>query len=198
MPKSLMATIVVAFGFFILTMILGQNPERRNWEIFPDMARSLAYKSQSPNPHSGNKQTDQKPVAGTIARGNRPLHYTASVNDFVRAGDELISPFDGLNPPDLLRGMKVYQTFCQVCHGIRGQGDGLVTQHGFPAPPSLLFGKALNMKDGHIFYIISVGFRNMPSYASQIETEDRWLAVAYVRDLQGSRAHRRQDFRQER
>jgi mono/diheme cytochrome c family protein len=176
----------LASGAVIITMILGQNPERRNWEIFPDMARSPAYKSQSPNPHFRNKQTEQEPVTGTIPRGSTPLHYTTSVKDFVRAGDELKSPFDERDPPDLARGKKVYQTYCQVCHGPGGRGDGRVVQRGFPGPPSLLFGKALNMKDGHLFYIITVGFRNMPSYASQIEPQDRWLAIAYVRKLQGT------------
>lgn len=171
-------------GVQLLGKILGQRPERRNWEFFPDMVRSVAYKSQSPNPHFANGQTQQTPVQGTIARGTRPFHYEPSVRDFVRAGQELKSPFDKANPVDLDRAREVYQTYCQVCHGASAEGDGPVVRRGFPAPPSLRFGKALNMKDGHIFYIITFGFRKMPAYASQIEPDDRWRAVAYVRKLQ--------------
>jgi mono/diheme cytochrome c family protein len=40
------------------------------------------------------------------------------------------------------------------------------------------------MRDGHVFYIITNGFRKMPSYASQIDSEDRWQVIAYLRTLQ--------------
>ena len=182
--KTLLLTMFLAGGLCLLLRILGQNPQQRNWEYFPDMARSAAYKSQSPNPFFPNKQTEQRPVEGTIPRGTLPLHLTPSVKDFVRAGEELRSPFDEEHPADLLRGRKIYQTFCEVCHGPGAQGNGRVVERGFPAPPSLLFGKALNMKDGHIFYIVTVGFRKMPPYASQIDAKDRWLAIAYLRNLQ--------------
>jgi mono/diheme cytochrome c family protein len=149
------------------------------------MAKSAAYRSQSANPHFSNHRTDQAPVEGTIPRGTTPFHYTSSVRDFVRAGEELKSPFNEERRASITRGETIFKTFCEPCHGSKGQGNGLVVQHGFPAPPSLLFGKALNMKDGHIFYIISVGFRKMPSYAAQIGYEDRWQVIAYVRKLQG-------------
>ena len=184
MNKLLILMTFLSLGFVVLSIALGQNSEKRSWQYFPDMARSAAYRSQSYNPFLANQQTDQKPVKGTIARGATPLHYTLEVKDFVRAGEEERSPFDESHPPDMARGKKVFQTYCEVCHGQSGRGDGRVVQRGFPAPPSLLFGKALNMKDGHIFYIITVGFRKMPPYASQIDPADRWQVIAYVRSLQ--------------
>src|SRR5215813_8206183 len=95
-------------GFIVVSLILRRDPEKRCWEYFPDMARSVAYKSQSSNPFLANQQTDQKPVQGTLARGFEPFHYTTAVRDFVRAGDELKSPFNEQNPPDLARGKKIF------------------------------------------------------------------------------------------
>ena len=178
-------TILLCAGILAALMFFAPDPARPNWEFFPDMARSPAFRAQSPNPYFEDGQTDQEPLPGTIPRGTRPLHLSNSVKDFVRAGQELRSPFDQKNPPNLDRGKLVYHTYCEVCHGPAAQGDGPVAQRGFPPPPSLLFGKALNMKDGHIFYIITVGFRKMPSYGSQIDPEDRWQAIAYLRQLQG-------------
>jgi mono/diheme cytochrome c family protein len=39
---------------------------------------------------------------------------------------------------------------------------------------------------GHLYNTISNGIRTMPSYGSQIEVEDRWAIVAYVKALQRS------------
>jgi mono/diheme cytochrome c family protein len=168
-----------------VTSFLAHDPERRSWEISPDMARSPAFGAQSANPYLADGRTDRQPVPGTVVRGRLPYRYENTVAGFVRAGRELASPFDEANPPDLGRGRLVYQTYCQVCHGARADGDGPVTRRGFPAPPSLRFGKALNMQDGHLFHVITSGFRKMPPYDSLIEPADRWQVIAYVRHLQG-------------
>jgi len=44
-----------------------------------------------------------------------------------------------------------------------------------------------DMPVGELFNTISNGVRNMPGYAAQIKTEDRWAIVMYVRALQRSR-----------
>jgi mono/diheme cytochrome c family protein len=148
------------------------------------MAKSAAYRAQTPNPFLALAQTQHAAPAGTLPRGVERLASDPSVHGYVRAGLELKSPYCADHPADMERARAVFETFCMVCHGPHADGDGPAVQHGFPAPPSLRFGKALNMQDGHIFHIVTNGFRKMPSYASQIEPDDRWLAIAYVRSLQ--------------
>lgn len=82
------------------------------------------------------------------------------------------------------RGATVYATFCEICHGAGGAGDGTVARRGFPAPPSLLAEKARNLADGEMFHILTYGRANMPAYRSQIDREDRWRALLHVRRLQ--------------
>ena len=82
------------------------------------------------------------------------------------------------------RGAAVYATFCEICHGSGGAGDGTVARRGFPAPPSLLLEKAQNLADGEMFHILTYGRANMPAYRSQIRREDRWRTVLHVRRLQ--------------
>ncbi len=87
--------------------------------------------------------------------------------------------------PLLEKGRKRYQTFCAVCHGQWGLGDGPVPARGFPAPPSLLDQKVREYPDARIFHIITVGQGGvMPSYASALPPEERWAVVYYVRALQ--------------
>lgn len=64
-----------------------------NIEILPDMKYTVAWQSYAPNPVFADGKTMQAPVAGTIARGERPLHYSASKEDAVRAGEELKNPY---------------------------------------------------------------------------------------------------------
>ena len=55
---------------------------------------------------------------------------------------------------------------------------------GFPAPPSLLAPRAVQMKDGQMFHTVTYGQRNMASYASQLSREDRWKVIVYIRAMQ--------------
>jgi mono/diheme cytochrome c family protein len=102
----------------------------------------------------------------------------------LRAGEELQNPFAHDNQRALERGRTVFANYCVVCHGGEGAGDGPVAQRGFPPPPSLQAEHALKMKDGQIFHVLTYGQNNMPSYASQLSSDDRWNAVVYVRSLQ--------------
>jgi mono/diheme cytochrome c family protein len=148
------------------------------------MAKSAACRAQTPNGFLAQAQTQLAPVAGTLPRGVQVLAGDPSVHGYVQAGLELKSPFDPEHPADMQRARTVFETYCMVCHGPTAEGDGPAVRHGFPRPPSLLFGKALNMQDGHMFHIVTNGFRKMPSYAAQTEPDERWLAIAYVRNLQ--------------
>jgi len=59
-----------------------------------------------------------------------------------------------------------------------------VTKRGVPPPPSLLDPQAREYADGHIYRHITHGIGNMPSHESQIEREDRWRVILYLRSLQ--------------
>src|SRR5688572_27398536 len=37
---------------------------------------------------------------------------------------------------DLLRGRERYNIYCSVCHGLVGDGDGMIVRRGFTRPPS--------------------------------------------------------------
>ncbi len=175
--------LVVMLVLLAANGALRSETGRRNFEFFPDMARSAAAESYSANALFADGMAMRRPVRGTVVRGFLPLGYGPGKEEAVRAGMELTNPVKA-DAAALARGAAIYATFCQVCHGPEGLGDGAVSKRGFPTPPSLLAENALGLPDGRIFHIVTYGQNNMPSYGGQIAREDRWKAVLHVRELQ--------------
>ncbi|GAA4439898.1 quinol:electron acceptor oxidoreductase subunit ActD [Bremerella cremea] len=104
-----------------------------------------------------------------------------------------IAPIE-INMATLERGRNRYNIYCSVCHGLAGDGDGLVSQRALQRqeptwvpPTNLHTDYLLTQPDGKIYNTITNGIRKMKGYADQIPTEDRWAIVTYVRALQKTR-----------
>lgn len=178
--------------FVVLLALIGFNwwasPDlaQPNFEILPQMAHSARYNAYAANPDFPDGKTLQAPVAGTIARGQLPLDYTAAPADAVRAGLELTAPPDSHDPRALARGEHVFRSFCTPCHGADAGGMGQVATRGVPPPPSLLAPHAVEMKDGQMFHVLTYGQNNMAAYGGQVTRNDRWYVIAYIRTLQAA------------
>ena len=150
----------------------------------PNMDSVERYDPQSESTFFNNKMTMRTPVEGTIARGElkEDINYYFGKD----SRENFISdiPFD-VTETDVYRGQERYEIFCTPCHGVGGDGNGIVTEHGYPPSASMHSERILDMTDGKLFDIITNGGAIMPSYGHQIhEAEDRWAIVAYVRALQ--------------
>ena len=84
------------------------------------------------------------------------------------------------------RGRQRYDIFCSVCHGLTGNGDGMIVRRGFRRAASFNDDRLRQAPVGHFFDAITNGWGAMPSYASQIPVQDRWAIIAYIRALQVS------------
>jgi mono/diheme cytochrome c family protein len=82
------------------------------------------------------------------------------------------------------RGQERYEIFCSACHGLTGNGDGMIVRRGFRRAASFNDERLRQAPVGHFFDAITNGWGAMPSYAPQIPAQDRWAIVAYVRALQ--------------
>jgi mono/diheme cytochrome c family protein len=87
----------------------------------------------------------------------------------------------------LTRGRERYDIFCAPCHGMAGDGDGIIVAHGFPAPPSYHIDRLLAAPAQHFFDVTTSGYGVMFSYAERVNVQDRWAIAAYIRALQLSR-----------
>jgi mono/diheme cytochrome c family protein len=91
-----------------------------------------------------------------------------------------------LSQPVLARGQKRYNIVCAQCHGVLGDGNSIVAENmALRLPPSLVDLQA--KPNGHFFAAITEGYGVMPSFSGEIDIQDRWAIVAYVRALQAAR-----------
>jgi mono/diheme cytochrome c family protein len=103
-----------------------------------------------------------------------------SVGD-TRTADQLANPLAGQGPSAM--GDTLFHTYCAVCHGNLGGGDGPVAKK--IGSPSLLTDRAKGYTDGYLYSIIRYGRGVMPRYGDKVYRPDRrWEIVNYVRKLQ--------------
>ena len=150
------------------------------------------FEAQEPNPFFADGAAQREPVAGTVRRGalvtaeNAPFYYGRT------AGGGLVSQIPIEVTPALLeRGQERYKIYCSVCHGLAGDGRGIIAVgnsgqgYGFQIP-SYHTDALRAQPDGHIYDVIANGLNTMPSYGHEMAPSDRWAVVAYVRALQRS------------
>jgi mono/diheme cytochrome c family protein len=187
--STLTAVVVAAAVVAGLRFALVRDPGTPNAEFLPEMVRGAAWQSQFDGAPTSDGLSDQALVEGVVPRGMRPFRYAATPDDAVRAGRELTNPFvandrAAADPAAAERGAVVFARFCVPCHGADGEGEGAAVRRGMLRPPSLKADRALQLKDGQLFHILTKGQGNMASYAVQIAPDDRWKAILHVRRLQ--------------
>jgi mono/diheme cytochrome c family protein len=86
----------------------------------------------------------------------------------------------------LQRGQERYHIYCTPCHSELGDGNGMVVQRGFPAPPSYHIARLQQAPVSHFYDVITNGYGIMYSFAYRVQPVDRWAIAAYIRALQRS------------
>ena len=149
-------------------------------QIRQDMADQPKNTPLSPSPFFDDGRSERPLIENTVARGSI-------------ADEDLFVPKESnafplpLTPELLKRGQERYRIFCSPCHGIQGDGNGMVSMRGMKHPPSYHDPRLLQVPNGYLYDVITNGFGGMLSYSAQIPPADRWAIIAYVRALQLSR-----------
>ncbi|MBM3726885.1 MAG: cytochrome c [Acidobacteria bacterium] len=176
--------VLLAAGILALAGCAGQTSRSPQLEIFPDMDRQGKYKAQSASSLFSDGRAMRPPVEGTVAVGllkeDEAFHTGKTGSMYV-----------GRNPREvtrelLNRGQERFNIYCAPCHDRVGTGQGLVPQrtNGAWQPTNLHEDRVLQMPDGEIFDIVTNGRRTMKPYRFQVNENDRWAIIAYVRALQ--------------
>jgi mono/diheme cytochrome c family protein len=187
------ALVVVA----ALLLLGPAQTQLRNFEYFPDMARSARYNTFAPNPNFPDGKTLQPPVAGTVPLEHLPGTTIGGPEMAApRPGTDAANPFAGDDRTALARGRMQFAVYCQPCHGATAAGDGPVVARGYPRPPDLVTGGAATSSDAEIFQTITLGAPDMPPYAAQVSAADRWRIILYLRSLQGAPVQRASEAHQ--
>lgn len=198
---ALLVVVVVSMAGF-----RGQFFKEPPIEIFPDMDHQPKVKAQVPSKFFADGRGNRLPVPGTvpvgyssplrdqetgeivkmegpykdIAFGALPDYYnTGKIGDRWGTGIPLEVTMEVMD-----RGRERYNISCKVCHGAVGLGNGITTEFGLAAVANLQLERIRVMADGEIFNTITHGKNTMMGYGHNIQVEDRWAIIAYIRALQ--------------
>jgi cytochrome c5 len=127
--------------------------------------------------------TGKKDSAGTATPSASPQAGVGQQGADAYPDDVTEFPFP-ITKETVERGRERYEIFCSVCHGLTGNGDGMIVRRGFRRAASFNDDRLRQAPVGHFFDAITNGWGAMPSYASQIPVQDRWAIISYVRALQ--------------
>lgn len=123
-------------------------------------------------------------VPNTVARGR--LFEDAHMNlGKVDGKDAETFPMQ-ITKEILARGRERFGVYCINCHGMAGDGNGMIVSRGLKRPPSYHIDRLRQAPPGYIFGVITNGFGVMYDLSDRIKPEDRWAITAYVRALQQS------------
>jgi mono/diheme cytochrome c family protein len=108
----------------------------------------------------------------------------------VTPAEDAVSWGDAALPPPpltlalLQRGQQRFRIDCTPCHSELGDGNGMVVQRGFPAPPSYHIDRLRQAPTQHFYDVMTGGYGAMYSFAGRVSPRDRWAIAAYIRALQ--------------
>jgi len=151
-----------------------------NYTLRQDMANQPRENPLSPSHFYPDDRSARPIVENTVMRG------ALEDDALLVAKDSNAFPLP-LTKELLQRGQERYGIFCQPCHGIQGDGQGMVAMRGMKHPPSFHQDRLRAEPNGYIYDVITNGFGAMYSYSVQIPPRDRWAIIAYLRALQLSR-----------
>jgi len=178
--------IITALTLFATVALTSCDHDKNNpgHIFYPDMAHSRAFETYSENPVFSEGYTMREPAVGTIPRNAIPYPYEKSDEDRLLAAKSLVNPLE-MNQEILERGQKMYEVYCQMCHGPQGDGKGsLYTSGKYTFPPaSLLSEKMMVAPNADIYHVITVGHGIMAAHGTMIRPEDRWKISMYVKEV---------------
>jgi mono/diheme cytochrome c family protein len=191
-----LSLVIVAVMLTVSCSDVQRNPGR---VYMPDMGYSRAYETYAMTEEQKAEllkkgiHFSNTPVEGTIKRGDLfPFLLTkdptpADSTNYV-ASKQVKNPLVSM---DTVEAERLYLVNCGICHGPKLDGNGPLYKDGagpFPAKPADFLGGAqyLGMPEGQMFYSVTYGKNKMGSYASQLNTRQRWMVIAYIRSKQAA------------
>ena len=177
---------LINIGFVIVCALLVTScfdKSRPNYQYMPNMYEPVGYETYQESNAFANGMEAQTPPEGTIKRGWMPYAYENTLAGKDSAYANLKAPLtDSLQIEEYLaEGKELYNIYCGVCHGAKGDGKGiLVEREKILGVPSY---KDRDITEGSIYHVIYYGINSMGSYAAQLNEEERWQVTAYVEKL---------------
>jgi len=181
--KNMRTLVNIALVITVSMSLVGCfSKDKPNYQFFPNMYDSPSYEAYGAYDIFPNQQSAMMPAEGTVPRGHEPYELENTNEDRDKAKAILDFPFE-VTEKDLSIGKDLYGLYCAICHGPKGDGKGtLVEREKFLGVPSYAdAGRVIT--PGNIFFSQTHGLNTMGSYASQLDTKERWQVAMHVMDL---------------
>ena len=170
--------ITILISLFLMTSCFDSS--KPNYQYFPNMYESVGYGTYDESDAFPNGIEAQLPVEGSVPRGWQPYEFEDSNEGYELAKVNLTSPLLN-NEDNLANGKKMYEIYCSVCHGSKGDGNGiLMEREKFLGIPSYA---DRDITEGSIYHVLMYGINLMGSHAGQVNDEERWQISQYVLKL---------------
>ena len=147
-----------------------------------DMHNQPRYKPFAATNFFGDGRSERPTIEDTVARGQ--LHIDEARYTGKQNGKDITSFPIQITEADIQRGRERFNIYCSPCHGLAGNGHGMVVSRGLRQPPSYYDQRLKDAPVGHFFDVMTNGYGAMYSYASRVAVDDRWRIAAYIRALQ--------------
>lgn len=182
----------------LITSCGGKNDPGKIY--MPDMTYSRAYETYAERDSlkfttdANNKggtlvYYDNMSVAGTIKRGELFPYTLPNDSNGYKMSATVKNPIDTISAADLAEAGRLFNINCGICHGEKGAGNGPIAAAGhIGGVANLTLDMYKQMADGTMYHSMTYGRNLMGSYASQLDSRQRWMIVKYIRTLQGIKA----------
>lgn len=179
-------------SFFVLSGLLviscSDDHTKPGRVYMPDMAYSRAYETYADHNNLSSKGVNynNRPVAGTVSRGEELPYHLANDSTGYTQSAAVINPLPRLNATEMTEAERMYLINCAICHGTALDGNGPLYKGGngpFAAKPAVLVGdpKIEALKEGTLYHVMTYGKNLMGSYASQLNRKQRWMVAEYIK-----------------
>jgi mono/diheme cytochrome c family protein len=197
-----LAIAIVAVAVVGMAGWRGHHFSQPPFEVFPDMNYQDKVKDQQASAFFADGIASRAPIDGTVAEEMpaRNDYWATGKWDDTHWGDGIPvhgatgdAPALAVDDVNLARGRERYTIDCAMCHGVAGKGDGITSKYGFNGAANYNTDRLRTASDGDIFNTITNGKGQMMGYGYNINIDDRWRIVMYIRALQHSENAKLQD-----
>jgi len=156
----------------------------------------LPVKGTIPRGYAGQRSDNMEHLQGKSSHtgislpvnGSVPYYYEDTEEERTRAINEIVNNPFPISDAEMLKVKELYNTYCGICHGDKGDGAGyLVRDDGgvYPAQPAnFLTDEFISASNGRYYHAIMYGKNVMSGYGDKLSFEERWQVIHYIRGLQ--------------
>ncbi|MEM7086474.1 MAG: cytochrome c [Bacteroidota bacterium] len=175
-------SLVLAASMIMVSCFDNGKP---NYQYMPNMYEPVGYETYGEYEVFPGEQEAMLPAEGSIPRGWQPYDYANTPEGLELAKTELKNPVP-VTEKSLSEGKELYDIYCALCHGIKGDGKGILGERKkIEGVPGYADDNRI-ITEGGVYHVQMYGLNSMGSYASQTNELERWQITQHVMNLKAA------------